>query len=239
VVNEPLSELVIRLRVPLLTQEGFIGAPALVFHRWLPIEEDQSICVTQGRLTLRLWFDLECTRWVEPVKEEDLGRTENVLAHYVWADVTVRDVDDELPAHMTRVAREGFTHEVAREENALAERKDKIVEEAYLLVLHTLNRLVSYARSSKGQFWLDEYRINTGQVVNLFSSAKVCSDGGEWFPLHPTNPQRISVKTTSSDRYIRAEEWDDVRKFVLARPWLVRCWSMPRHWRRAGTAVQP
>ena len=94
-----MPELLIRLTIPIPVDE-VVSVPALTFTCWLPIGDPHAIYVTEGDLSLKLWFDIKSTWWASHPKEEDLPKMVNVLAHEVYADVTVRDVELELLTYM-------------------------------------------------------------------------------------------------------------------------------------------
>ncbi len=195
----------------------------MTFARWLPIGDSQAINVEREDIALKLWFDITSTRWASQHKEEDLPRMTNVLAHRVFADSVVRDVPDDLLEYM---AQRDFTRFPTPEEHSLQEQYDEVAERLIVLVLQTLNRLLSYVRSSKGQYWLSEYPIDRGQMSGYYVrfEAKAKSGNGPWFRFGPSNVDSRTIKLLSEERYVRPDEWDDIRAFVggVARTPLAR-----------------
>ena len=96
-----------------------------------------------------------------------------------------------------------------------------------VLALRTVNRLISYVRSRKGQYWLSEYRIDVGRCADMFVSfdGKARFDGSDWFRFGPSrhfeNLGRCRFRRTGA---VRADEWRDIRDFVVSsrRPPLAR-----------------
>jgi len=140
-----MADLFVHLKIPIPT-EPLVGAPALTFARWLPIGDSNAINVDRDNISLKLWFDITSTSWASRHKEEDLATMMNVLAHWVFADAVVRDVSDDLLRYM---AQRDFTRSATSEEQSLQERYDEVAERLLVLVLKTLNRLMSYIRSRK------------------------------------------------------------------------------------------
>ena len=94
-----MSTLTIELKVPIKT-EPLVGAPALTFSHWLPMGKQNGIALSEGDISLTLWFDLETTWWASQPKEEDLKNHVNVLARYVNAEIVLSSIDGELADYM-------------------------------------------------------------------------------------------------------------------------------------------
>lgn len=147
----------------------------------------------------------------------------NVLAHRVFADAVVRDVPDDLLEYM---AQRDFTRFPTPEEQSLQEQYDDVAERLLFLVLQTLNRLLSYVHSRKGQYWLSEYPIDSGHMSGYYVKfeAKAKSGNGPWFRFGPSNVDSRTIELLSEERYVRHDEWDEIRAFVggVARTPLAR-----------------
>jgi hypothetical protein len=182
-----MTDLFVHLEIPIPT-EPLVGAPALTFARWLPICDSQAITIDRDNIALKLWFDITSTWWASQHKEEDLPHMVNVLPHRVFAHSVVRDVPDDLLEYM---AQRDFTRSPTSEEQSLQERYDEIAERLLALVLQTLNRLLSYVRSSKGQYWLSEYPIDSGQMSSYYVhfKAQAKTGSGPWFRFPRWSPK--------------------------------------------------
>lgn len=217
-----MVELFIHLEIPIPT-EPLIGASALTFARWLPIGDSQAIDVERDSIALKLWFDITSTWWASQHKEEDLLRMINVPANLVFADAVVHNVPDDLLRYM---ADRDFTRSATPEEQSLQQRYDEVAELLLTFVLQTLNRLLSYVRSRKGQYWLGEYPFDIGQMSSYYVQfkAKARSGGGPWFRFGPSSIISRTVELQSEERFVRQDEWDEIRTFVcgLGRTPLVR-----------------
>lgn len=156
-----MADLHVHLKIPIPVEE-VIGAPALTFARWLPIGDTHAINVEEENIYLKLWFDITSTWWATQHKEEDLPHMTNVLAYRVYADALVREVPDQLVQYMVQ---RDFTRQPTEEEEPLQQEYDLIAERVLMLALRTLNRLLRYVRSRKGQYWLSEYPIDLGNSI--------------------------------------------------------------------------
>jgi hypothetical protein len=207
-----MSELFVQLKIPIPT-EPLVSAPALTFASWLPIGDNQALHVEQEDITLKLWFDITSTWWASQHKEEDLPHIDNVLAHRIFADAIVQVVSDQLVQYMVQ---RDFTRRPTKEEEALQQEYDAIAERLLVLLLGTLNRLLLYVRSRKGQYWLSEYPIDLGRMSGYYVKfeARARVDDGPWFRFGPSSVDHRSVELVSNERYVRADEWEEIRSFV-------------------------
>jgi hypothetical protein len=206
-----MPDLIIRMLIPIPTGPG-IGAPALTFSQCLPLGEDQGIKVENENLSLRLWFDISSTYWASQPTVEELPRMVNVLAHHINAEITVRDVKNELLAYMQNRDR---TRQPTTEELPLQDAYDELAARSLTFTLRTLNRLIGYARSIKGQHWLREFEIGATSAPFLCHEFKATAQSdGKPFPLAPSNKHVIQINLPSKACYITAGEWDDIRAFV-------------------------
>jgi hypothetical protein len=206
-----MADLFVHLKIPIPT-EPLVGAPALTFARWLPIGDSHAINVDRDNMALKLWFDITSTWWASRHKEEDLPTMMNVLAHWVFADAVVRDVSDDLLQYM---AQRDFTRSATPAEQSLQERYDEVAERLLVLVFRILNRLMSYVRSRKGQYWLSEYPIDSGQMSAYYVQFEAQARGvGSWFRFGPSNIDSRAFELVPEERYVRHDEWDEIRTFV-------------------------
>jgi len=83
-------------------------------------------------------------------------------------------------------------------------------------VLKRTNRLISFARNIKGQYWLLEYQLDMSRMSSLFCAFKAVGkiDGRKKFSFNPHAPNYITVIVQSDERYIKEYEWGEVCEFV-------------------------
>lgn len=215
----------IRMSVP-LPSNGIVNVPHFTFSHWLPLHEDDSITVSEGDMTLTLSFDMDCLGHVSDIKEGDLPNHVNVLVDQVRAEVTVSNLTDELADFIVRTDyyRRGperlNPHErrLIDEYGALGERVDRFT-------IGRVNRLISYARAQKGQYWLEEYAMDPDSTWGAFRNfdPEVTAVGSEWVRWKPSNVQHIRLQMMDEARFISRDDWEKVREFVRApdRPPLV------------------
>jgi hypothetical protein len=210
-----MHTLVVDLKIPIET-EPLIGAPAFTFTHWLPVGKGRGIKVVDDQLEILFWFDLKSAWWASQPSEEELKNHVNVLAHYVLAEVTVQNVDQHLANYMK-----------SRDFRKLPGSADAVVQSEYAklgrrileILLNRVNRLITFARVVKGQYWLLDYSVDLNRIHGYFQSfeARGCIDGGKQFRFQPGTGDCISISMSPEDKYIRENEWNEVEKFVQGR----------------------
>ncbi|SMP49115.1 hypothetical protein SAMN06295888_10581 [Desulfonatronum zhilinae] len=200
------------MKIP-IKAEPLIGTPNLTFSRWLPIGRDQGIQLEEDGIELLLWFDLQSTWWASQPQAEDLKNHVNVLAHYIWAEVTVRNIDNALAAHIRTF---DYKRDLLPSEKALQKKYEDVGWRVLRIVVHRYNRLIEFARSIKNQFWLQPYEQDRNSMYSQFQhfEATASINQGKTFRFQPTNRMAINVIMRSEDEYIRKDEWGDVIAFV-------------------------
>jgi len=207
-----VAVLFISLKVPIL-YESLIGTPALTFSHWLPIGKEQGICIAEGSAKLTLWFDLKATWWASQPTEEDLRKHNNVLAHYINADFEVDGLSDDLRKY---IQQRDFSKLQTDEEKPFQDAYKALGKQLLYLLLTRVNRLVSYARAKKGQYWLVEYELDEGRMHSLFNEfeARGRFDNDSLFRFQPAVGDHMTIVMQSDEKYITEDEWPIVKEFV-------------------------
>ncbi|MDZ4204312.1 MAG: hypothetical protein U1C46_05780 [Bacteroidales bacterium] len=206
-----MSILTIALKVPLGT-EPLIGAPALIFTRWLPIGKANGISVAEDGMNLLLWFDLQSTWWAFEPSEEELKKRLNVPTHYVRVEVIVHEVNSDLANY---IQHRDFKKLPDESEKTLQSEYEQLGLKILQIVISRINRLISYARTFKGQYWVSEYKLDSRRMYSYFQSfeAKGRINGSDEFSFQPGVGVFIHVIMSSEDP-IKENEWTEVGKFV-------------------------
>lgn len=206
-----MGQLLIRLTVP-LSKHADDTDTALMFYQWLPIGEEHGIHYRKEQYELLLWLDENCTTRAPGLTIEDILRWDNITVYCIYADVTVKNVE-EGPYMRNR----DFRRMPTPDEEALAERNEEHGRAVLSFVSEGLNHLLTFARSEKGQYWLTAYRIdldNTSSYAVHFG-AKARVGDGEWFHWWPSQVHRGGVITVGDTRrYLTANDWWNAREFV-------------------------
>lgn len=210
-----MRSLTVDLEIPFET-DPLIGVPAFTFTHWLPIGEHNGILASEDQINILLWFDIQTARWGSQPKEEDLIKHVNVLARYVKARITVQSIEDNLAEYMQK---RSFKRLPSDSEKDVQSMYSQLGERILRIVLEHVNRLISYARDFKGQYWLLKYDYNLDQMYSLFNKfdglGKI--DDKEWFRFQPGVGDTIRVEMTPEEKYITEGEWKSVCEFVVGR----------------------
>jgi|SRR5215211_2388172 len=206
------------MSIPLPAQ-SIVSVPSFTFSHWLPLAEDESITVREEDITLTLRFDMGCLGHVSDIDEAELPRHVNVLADKVRAEVTVSNLADELADYImhTDYYRRDF-ETISPQEQRLIDEYGALGERVYRFTISRVNRLISYARVQKGQYWLEEYVIGatmSGRFVGF--DPEVTADGSEWVRWVPSNVSHINVQLMDPSRFITRDDWEKVGEFVRTR----------------------
>lgn len=207
------SELIVKLKVPIAVS-SIVPTAALIFSKWLPLKPDDALQRSIDGLTAYVWFDITTTWWADQMKEEDLPRQINVCTHFVNVDVVIKSVADDLAAYIR--ARD-YRELPAPANKALQDRFDDLGRSVVRLTLETYNRMVGFVRSSKGQYWLNEYEIDLDRTRSYLThfEAKVVFPDGEKSRFLPCI-DHMNVRMIAKERYIDRADWRNVQAFVAA-----------------------
>jgi hypothetical protein len=207
-----MPDILVRLKIP-IPAERTVGVPALIFSRWLSLGEHEGIVKIDGELELTLWFDIRSAHWASGPTEEDLEKHINVPAHYVYSDVRVKSIDQELIDYI--ISRE-YRESVTSENKRIQAEYDDLAWRVLSLALTTLNRFLSYVKARWGQHWLTVYSFDRGTMYSAYVGfeGKTTLDGTEWFRFGPSPVDSRNIKLVSTQRYIRREEWSEIQEYV-------------------------
>lgn len=202
----------VELKLPIET-EPLVGAPALTFSHWLPVGKHNGISIAENEVNILLWFDVESTWWGSQPTEVEITKHVNVLAHYVRAEVTVHEVASELATYMQN---RDFKRLPVESEKFIQDQYDKLGAKILEVLIRRFNRLITYAHSVKGQYWLLKYEFDIGRLHSRFQcfGARGRIDGGKFFRFIPGVGDKISISMPPENKYIEESEWATVSEFV-------------------------
>jgi hypothetical protein len=196
-----------------------LGIRGPVFFQWLPLGPENGIRLCRGDLELVLWLDVKSVQWAREVAEEDIHNHINLTAHRIYADITATMDDVELLSYMPV---RDFSQLPTKEEEPLAERYEIHGREVFSLFADGVNRLLTFIRVEKGQFWLNPLEIDLERMAFLSAEfeAKAQVDGGPWFRWQPTHPAVLWVEAPifreAPSRYLTPADWPEAQAYVSA-----------------------
>jgi len=156
-----------------------------------------------------------CTRAIT-ITEAELPKWTNVSAYVVKVLATLDGVTQQLSEHM-RTRRGSWS--VMPEKESLDAEYHALGRRLYLAILTILNRLIAYARSERGQYWLIEHRIDANLVPSFFAECKAQAtvDGAQPFAFRPPGPMVITMNPGDDWRVIRSADWEAAATFVTSK----------------------
>src|SRR5215211_2330215 len=93
------KDLVLRMTIPVHPRADLdtfdIGA-GITFRQWLPLASEQSIAVSENRMSLTFWINMDCVSHVSDIQESDIPNRMNINLGKIFADVKETEVPDDL-----------------------------------------------------------------------------------------------------------------------------------------------
>lgn len=219
------TNILIRLEIPFTLQTQL-----LVFHRWLPSDESEALVWNQDKVNVRLWLDRKCSMLAESDLAE-IGEYVNIPLIRIYTDVEIQGMDDQLAEYIYELEKQPTSDAIKN----LDEQNTKLAESYLQIGQHVLhsalsahNRLSTYVRIVKGQYWLEEYALDFDRMASDFASfrAKARIGNREWVKWRPTSTciaHGHPVTSEDLERYITKSDWQQAQEFLNSqtRPNLV------------------
>jgi hypothetical protein len=236
-----------RLTIPLTDDHDRSKGDPLVFRRWLPLQDKDTLRVAEDGLQLRFWIDKDCLGHVTDLDLSQIGSYENIFISRLKVDVMGISVRDDLADAMIKLSSE--TNWVPEHINAaydpgLVDQHHGLGKRIYSAVIKRFNRLIAYVRAAKGQYRLREYKPD---YVNLHSEfiklrARVRVGDSDWRRLTSTGAYRIEIPPPVDEPLISEEDWAGFAatwRGIEKPHWLVNCSPRPMTFASQSTAGLP
>ena len=200
--------LTIRFKIPFIGDQDASSREAMMFHKWLPIDKKDNLSIDLEFGKLTFWFDVKSTWWASQPDEEEIRKWVNITAHYIYADLVIHDYENDLINFI--LSPDTFPDEIKKE---MFERSKKWGIEILNSVLFYFNRLISFTRSIKGQFWLHEYPLDEDYFLKFEAKGKI--GNGKWFRFDPIiNKSFTIIMSSTYERFFDEESWEEANDFV-------------------------
>lgn len=188
--------------------------PAIIFSHWLPTRDDQAICIKDDDIMIKFYFELSSAWWASQPSLGELEKYENVEARYINVELQMPDVSVELASYMEN---RSFKRLPTKEEEGLQTAYFELGKTIFSKVVFWLNRLVSYIRAKKGQYWLTNFRTDEHCMHKFFVQGKAQGriNDGDWFRFQPTIGDFIVIDMENHSKYVTEAEWSECRNFLL------------------------
>lgn len=210
-----MKNILLQLTVPFPSEEN-VPVSAMIFHSWLPYKDEQSILIIEKNYEIKIEFNINSTIWASDKKLEDIHKWVNVTVHRVFINVIIKNVEDQLVQFMQENISEDKTPNPE-----LRKQFEVIGKEILDIIFYYLNRLISYVRFEKGQFWLNEFPKDYDMhsyYIHFDAKAKILEDGAQWFRWRPTHTIHMNSNINLDIKcYLEELEWDGVKEFIFSK----------------------
>ena len=205
-----MSNLLIRMEIPFLAYPSANSDSVMMFHKWLPLEEQEFLISENDNLRLKLWFDVKTTWWASQPDKEQIAKIVNVMARKIYADITICNLDDDF---LKFISTRDYSKELEPGYEELQKDYELLGKQVQHFTLCQLNRLIAYVRIYKGQYWLQEYPLDKDYYAKFSSKARI--ENGEWFSWIPTNSHHFKIVLNQTyDRFLIKDDWNSAKEFV-------------------------
>ena len=200
-----------------------MSGPCIGFYKWLPEGENYKLVKVENDLTITLTVNKKCVAQLSEVTNETIQKNSVNRIYMFFAEVDFGYIDEKLASFIYDERDSGFgkhfgiqpTDERYTQLSLDYNRLGKIALES---VLKTSNRLISFARNIKGQYWLNAIvpsKDNLANLNNSWNAKAIINDKKfRWFPSD-TNRLHFDVILDHSTA-IHLEEWNEVNSFVCS-----------------------
>ena len=216
-----------RFRFP--TGPGGDLGPALRFTHWLPIGEDEGIAFELDGLTYRYWIGADCQDHCGQSLPADFTSFLEVTARYMYVTVAGYVAPDDI-MRLHEVIRQETNRSIqnlsTKHGNLPIDPYEELCRRVYETAVTGFNRIIAYCQAVKGQYWLEEWNIDSRNILREFHllAAQIRFAALEWQPwLPPTNNTFVMGRTAQPERCVSHEDWPLIQEFLngKSRPDLV------------------
>lgn len=214
--------MLVRMQIPVSPDDS--TQHSIAFKQWLPTKEEEAIALHDGDFTVRLWFDLSCVHTLEEISEEAISKWNNVRANKVNVDIEIDNVSDDL-AEYIYAQQDWYKKEPGEAENhgdyeRLFDEYHALGRKVLQASVRAVNRMLSYFRIYKLQYWIEEYKVDERNVSSyaLRFKAQVKIKDHDWIKWYPTT--RMLYGTVCSEprqSLLERGEWSKVASFVKSQ----------------------
>jgi len=193
------------------------------FSRWLPGEKE-AITYTKDGFTVRYWTDFDCLDdLAREITEERLSKIVGVKVEKIQTLVDFvleNEKLEKLAEHYAAMTDYSYKKEIERRfgEDTLEEYYS-IGRTTYTAVMRGLNRIIGYIRSTKGQYWLEDYPILDKNYDSELrkSETQIRFNDGKWIELRSEWVIEYTVTVPNEQRCVAEEDWCAIQEFVQSQ----------------------
>ncbi len=194
--------------------------PDMYFKRWIPTDAN-PIIVYKYNFKLALHIDEDCISTLG--SDFDIETWNNISINAVKIKIKIKDVNDELASFIfdERDNRSGVHHGFQPDNQQYDNLNNEFKElglKALDFAYEVCNKLISYVRNEKGQYWLELISFDANTLHNLYRhlDAKVKIDNGDLFYWSPSSIDRHIIHYENMD-FLGESDWSQINEFITSR----------------------
>ncbi len=192
----------------------------IYFYKWIPTESN-PIIVKEEDYTLKLWIDKDCIASLFGKDDEKIASWTNISVYKIKANINIQNIEHELATFIydERDNSKELHHGILPSEEKYSELNQKFIDlgfKAVKIAYTTCNKLISFARNTKGQYNLELLTYNEEQLQSLYVhlEAKCKIDEGDWFRWSPSSIDVIQIIVGEHKECITENDWAKVQEFI-------------------------
>lgn len=204
-------------KIPL--NEKFID-PDMYFKKWIPTDVN-PIIVYKYSYKLTLHIDEDCISSLNT--DYNIETWSNISINAVKIQIEIKDINDELASFIfdERENKSNVHHGVKPDNyqyNNLNNEFNELGLEALNFSYEVCNKLITYVRNEKGQYWLEliSFEENTLRSLYCHLDAKVKIDNGELFYWSPSSIDSHIIHYENMD-FLGESDWSQINEFITSR----------------------
>ena len=196
------------------------GTPGILFERWLPVGDENSIVVEEGNRRLEIRFDDQPFNHDSVPPLEDVKRRPCANVCNLACTVKVSSIDDEVFRGLRTWTSEEDRAVFKQFGSASSENPHfQFAAELTEWVVDKVNRLIRFARDETGQWWLEEQYFDRFNLQSLFfgTHAQFRIDDSKAVQWQPPGSGGQFTALSQRETAVKREDWERVKAFVTSQ----------------------
>ncbi len=179
-----------------------------VFTKWYPEGLEDALEIERDGQLYLIYFDRSCIPSLS-MRDRDFSEWWTIEPSSVLVHTVVEGLSDDQLAHLH------WTLDRAEElDEGLRAEAEALVTKLIRGAVAATNRMLSWMRSHKGQFWLVPVWDGSPSTLVRHFNVQGRVGTGEWFRIDPYKAQIVDAAGRSGFRGITDEDWLDLREWA-------------------------
>lgn len=213
------KNITISFTIPLSDEEW--AGPSICFYRWIPEKDSDVIVINNDNSKISIYIDKKCVSSLHEVTDERINSWANISVSKLKVEVLLNNIEADVANFIydERESPREIHHGLKPGDDNYEELEKRYKDlgfEASKLAISAFNRVISYARNTKGQYWLTELKIDKNRQHNfdVKFNAKSKIDDGDWFRWCPPYIDCITIYSENDESVIKEGDWGSISEYV-------------------------